>query len=229
MKSRTTFALVLLLVSALSAAASTITFTGPTAPTTNDGQSYTGFYTISVNPTGPLSNPITDALCLWAGTSITGGQTWNASLFSLVNYESLLGAGPHIAGQIAFLYTAISDAVDGFYDPGIYDPATPHGGIPAIHDAVWTISGVARSGAGAANVNYWITEAQNNWNAIGTSNFSVYAPVNQQGAIDLRIAQPFLVQTTFGNPPEVPEPATYFLSGFGLIGMAVAVRRRCRA
>ena len=186
----------LVLAAALSSAKTlTLVSAGPA----NDGTYDTGFYGLTVaNP--PVNPQPILGLCLSAAVEISAGYSWQATLLSLLNYETVAGLTPQQGDELAYLYTQIATNPE-----------------PAMSDAVWTIAGVPIN-ASSPDVLFWIGQAQANYLSIDPSIFQVWTPENSNGQIDLSVSQPFMVDAP--DAP-VPEPATFALvvAGVVLIGL----------
>jgi hypothetical protein len=191
-----TIACLFLAITLASAETLTLTSAGPA----NDGAYYTALYGLTVaDPPNPPTPPIPIlGLCLSAAVEVSVGESWQATLLPLTEYEAVAGLTAQQGDELAWLYTQIA--------------ANP---VPAQSDAVWTIAGVPVNNAGAANIAYWVSQAQTNYPSINPALFQVWTPENSSGVIDLTVAQPDMVDSS-----AVPEPAAFTLTGIALIGFA---------
>ena len=184
-----------LFLAAALAPAETLTLTS--AGPANDGVFFTGFYGLTVANPPTTPQPIL-GLCLSAAVEINVGYSWNATLLSLTDYETVAGLTAQQGDELAYLWTQIA--------------AAP---TPAMSDAVWTIAGVPVNNAGASDVAFWVNQASLNYASIDPNRFQVWTSQNSSGALDLTVSQPFMVDAL----PPAPEPATFLLAGFVLLGL----------
>ena len=113
------FSLFFLAVLLCSADTFTLTLTG--YGQSSDGLDSTGFYPLTL--TDGSSTVDFNAPCIFDGTNINVGETWNVELLSLDNYDTAVDLSPVQGQEVAYLY--------GLFQT---QPA------PLVSDAIWTIT-----------------------------------------------------------------------------------------
>ena len=187
----------MLATSALPAAAGVVTVQFNDA----GGNSYSGVSSYPYNMS--VDGQSTALMCIEYNQHVTGGESWQASPYSVAAYGALIGDLTK-ADQLAYLFTlALAD-----------------GGQNADVNAVaWNINeGVPGLTSSATALYNQVTSMQT---YPGISGVVFFVPTaNQTGWTD-GVPQTFLGST--------PEPGTLLLLGSGLIGLAGNLRRKMSA
>lgn len=182
-------------VAVASASASQLTFNGTGSNSYEGISSYPYSFTVDGTPNVAL-------MCVSFNEHITGGETWQATKYTVAGYGELINTP--LADELAYLYTAaVSD----------------HGKDSSINAAAWFLN-EASPANNNANIQDWVLKAEMA-PAGSYSGISVYVPV-RDGSQSWTDGLP---QTFYGGTP-TPEPSSLMLLGSGIVGLAGLLRKR---
>jgi len=189
--------LLLLVASALPAAAGVVSM----QYNSSGNNSYGGVATYPYNMT--VNGQPAGLMCIGYNEHVTGGETWQATPFSVGAYGALIGNVVK-ADQLAYLFTlALAD-----------------GGMDSdVNAVVWNINeGVPALTPSAQLLYNQVTGMQT---YPGISGVVFFVPTADQTGWTDGVPQTFMGST--------PEPGTLLLLGSGLVGLAGTLRRKISA